>query len=164
VTSPTLDDAGATRASRRSGLRWFFERLLARQTNNAIVQLFRYGFVGGIAFLFDFCGLLLLVRLGVHYLLAAAISFTLGLAVNYLISILWVFPSSSRRATEAILFTVIGIVGLGLNEIIIWFGHDVLGLAVAWSKIISTALVFFWNFILRRLMFIFMKKLDLRTE
>jgi putative flippase GtrA len=164
VTSPIVDGAGTAKASQQSGLRSFFEFLLTRPTDNAIVQLFRYGFVGGIAFLFDFFGLLLLIRLGVHYLVAAAISFTVGLAVNYIISILWVFPSSSRRATEAILFAVIGVVGLGLNEVIIWFGHDVLGLAVAWAKIVSTVLVFFWNFILRRLMFIFMKRLDLPAE
>lgn len=146
----------------KSGARWFVHRLLVRQTQHPIVQLFRYGFVGGIAFLFDFFGLLLLVHFGVHYLVAAAISFIAGLIVNYLLSIVWVFESSSRWATEALLFALIGVAGLGLNEVILWLGHDVMGLAVAWSKIISTVIVFFWNFILRRIMFLFMKGLDSR--
>lgn len=127
--------------------------LFKDKTSNTFIQLFRYGFVGGIAFLVDFVFLYCLTEfVGLPYLVSAAISFILGLVTNYLLSTVWVFNQRvvANRSKEFIVFSVIGIIGLGFNELIMWFGSSVLPLYYLLSKIISTVIVFFWNFFARK--------------
>ena len=117
------------------------------------MQLLRYGVVGGVAFAVDYGSLWLLTELcGVPYLVSAAISFILGLICNYVLSTHWVFGESRLKNpwAEFAAFAVIGIAGLGLNELIMWAGTDGLHLHYMISKIVSTGIVFFWNFLARR--------------
>ena len=88
----------------------------------------------------------------VHYLLSAALAFLMGLTVNYLLSTCWVFDKSriSNVWAEFAVFALIGVVGLGLNELIIYLCTGVWGMWVMLSKIISTGIVFFWNFFARK--------------
>lgn len=128
-------------------------RLFAGETSDTLTQLFRYAFVGGAAFIVDYGSLWLLTEVcGLHYLLSAAIAFILGLVCNYLLSTVWVFSRHSfdSRWAEFAVFALIGVVGLGMNELIMWVGTDVLQLHYMLSKIISTAIVFFWNFFARK--------------
>lgn len=132
----------------------YISKLLANKTNNLFVQLFRYTFVGGIAFVVDF-GLLFLLTAyaGLHYQWSAAISFIAGLAVNYMISITWVFNAdegSRNRLYEFLMFAVVGVIGLGLNALIIYVFTELVGVYYLISKIISTIIVFLWNFLGRR--------------
>lgn len=124
------------------------------QRNKAlIVQLLRYAVVGGVAFVVDYGSLWLLTEVvGLHHLVSAAIAFVLGLVCNYVISTAWVFGESkvSNRWVEFVIFSIIGVIGLGLNELIIYLCTDVCGLHYMLSKIISTVIIFFWNFFARR--------------
>ena len=134
-------------------MRVSLQSLFTGKTSDTLVQLFRYAFVGGLAFIVDYSTLWILTEVfGVHYLLSAAISFILGLTTNYLLSTLWVFSDSrlENRWAEFAVFALIGVVGLGLNELIMWTGTDVMHLHYMLSKIISTAIVFFWNFFARK--------------
>nr|MBQ9201381.1 GtrA family protein [Bacteroidales bacterium] len=118
-----------------------------------VVQLLRYSVVGGVAFLVDYGSLWLLTEaVGLHHLVSAAIAFILGLICNYVISTAWVFGESkvNNRLVEFTVFSIIGVVGLGFNELIIYFFTDVCGLHYMLSKIISTVIIFFWNFFARR--------------
>ncbi len=129
------------------------EKLLKNETNNTFIQLFRYTFVGGFAFIVDFSLLFILTELmGIHYLISAAIALTAGLIINYFLSILWVFDKRKmvNKSVEFTLFAVIGIVGLGLNELFIWVFTEFAGLYYLLSKIISTAIVYLWNFFARK--------------
>ena len=127
--------------------------LLKRPARSGWVQLFRYFWVGGTAFAVDF-GLLWLLTgwCGVHYLLSAAIAFAAGLTVNYALSVSWVFSERALRSriAEFTAFVSIGIVGLGLNEAILWSMTDFLELHYLISKTVATAAVFFWNFTARK--------------
>ena len=128
-------------------------KLFIEKTDNTLIQLFRYTFVGGIAFIVDFACLYILTEFaGIHYLFSAAIAFILGLIVNYILSILWVFKSRTvnKKIIEIIIFAVIGIIGLGLNEVMIWFFTDKISIYYLYSKLISTAIVYFWNFLARK--------------
>jgi putative flippase GtrA len=128
--------------------------LFRRRTQNGMVQLFRYLFVGGLAAVVDASVLWVLNSdVGLHYLAAAAISFSLGTVVNYLLSVAWVFRSSGQVRQEFALFTLIGVGGLGLTEIIMLIGVDSLGGSVMVVKLVAMVLVVFWNFFLRRLLF-----------
>ena len=132
--------------------RWF-SKLFKDKTGNTLIQLFRYGFVGGIAFLVDYGILYALTEFfGLHYLLSATIAFIFGLVTNYLLSVVWVFNShkAESRWTEFTVFALIGIIGLGLNALIMYLCTDVLAIHYLISKLISTVIVFFWNFFARK--------------
>lgn len=127
--------------------------LLVSRTDSFFVQMFRYTFVGGLAFLADFGTLVGFTEYAnFHYLISAAIAFLVGLTVNYVISIKWVFAArtTENRSLEFTIFAIIGIIGLALNELIMWLCTDLVGFHYALSKIASTAIVYFWNFIARR--------------
>lgn len=136
-------------------IKQFLHTVFVAPTNNWLLQLFRYGFVGGVAFLVDYGTLFVLTHyVGVPYLWSAAIAFILGLVTNYLISISWVFQHSGKMRVwqEFVCFAIIGVIGLGLNELIMYVGTDIVHLHYMISKLISTAIVFFWNFFARKFM------------
>ena len=136
-------------------IKQFLHTIFVAPTNNWMLQLFRYGFVGGVAFLVDYGTLFVLTHYaGVPYLWSAAIAFILGLVTNYLISISWVFQHSGKMNVwqEFTVFAIIGVIGLGLNELIMYVGTDMMHLHYMISKLISTAIVFFWNFFARKFM------------
>ncbi|MDR1402231.1 MAG: GtrA family protein [Tannerellaceae bacterium] len=126
--------------------------ILIHKSNNLLVQLVRYTFVGGLAFLVDFGLLFMLTEYaGFHYLLSATCSFIIGLLVNYYISAIWVFgPSSYKKGVEFLLFAVIGVIGLGLNDLLIWIFTEKFGIYYMLSKLITAILVYMWNFLGRR--------------
>lgn len=124
------------------------------KTNNTLLQLFRYTFVGGVAFLVDLGTLFFLTEyFNIHYLVSAGIAFIFGLTINYLISVVWVFNSRAveNRVLEFLLFTLIGLVGLVLNELFLWILTDMLVIYYLLSKVISTFIVYFWNFFARKI-------------
>lgn len=131
-----------------------FRTLFAGKASGLALQLFRYSFVGGVAFIVDYGSLWLLTDVfGLHYLLSAAIAFILGLICNYVLSTAWVFNNSKlqNRWAEFAVFALIGVIGLGINELIMYIGTDMLHMHYLLSKLVSTVLVFFWNFFARKL-------------
>jgi putative flippase GtrA len=116
-------------------------------------QLARYTVVGGCAFVIDISTLFVLTSwLGVHYLLAAAAGFCAGLLTNYALSIRWVFDRRRVRsaALEFQLFAGIGLIGLALNEVLMWAMADGVGIYYLNAKIAATVGVYFWNFAARK--------------
>lgn len=131
-----------------------FIRIFREKTDNTLFQLIRYTFVGGFAFIVDFGTLFLLTEyLNLHYLVSAAIAFILGLVTNYFLSIGWVFTrhSVSDKRIEFIVFALIGLAGLGLNELFLWLFTDLAGMYYLISKILTAVLVYLWNFFVRKL-------------
>ena len=115
-------------------------------------KLLRYGFSSGVALLVDVGLMLALVHwLGVHYLLAAAIGFSTGCLVTWLLSISIVFDDHSGRAAHRNLayFVIVGVLGLALNHIILYIGVELLQLALLFAKGLSALVVFWFNFFLR---------------
>lgn len=96
-----------------------------------INQLIKFGVVGGIAFLIDYIILYICTDfLGVYYLISSLISFSISTIFNYYASVNWVFDvdenkSNTRKFTLFIIFSVIG---LGINQLIMWLGVDQLGI------------------------------------
>jgi len=127
------------------------KQLFVGKTENTFLQFVRYLFVGGGAALVDAGTLYLLsVRWGVNHLIAAAFGFFLGLLVNYLISIAWVFESKGKYREEMILFALIGAGGLVLTEIIMWATVNVARSPVMLGKLVALLLVLIWNFGMRK--------------
>lgn len=129
------------------------KKIFKQETDQTHIQFFRYIFVGGAAFLVDFGSLFILTQFfGIYYLISAAVAFILGLIANYVLSVNWVFNrrTLNSKTFEFGIFAVIGIIGLGLNELVIWFFTSELGTYYLISKIISAILILFWNFFARK--------------
>ncbi len=130
------------------------KKLFIKKTSNSTNQFIRYGLVSVVALAVDFGLMVLLVEaFSVNYIGAATLSFTAGLIVNYTLSRLWVFNESryNSKASEFIAFSLIGIAGLLMNNVIIWVSVEQVGIHYATSKMIATGIVFFWNFGLRKI-------------
>ena len=124
-----------------------------RNLNNLFIQFFRYTLVGGLAFVVDLVLLFVLTEYAHwHYLVSATLSFLAGLLVNYILSTQWIFRSSKikNKKIEFILFGLIGVIGLGLNNVLLYFFTDLIGLYYMLSKLITAVLVYAWNFLGRR--------------
>ncbi|MCK5591255.1 MAG: GtrA family protein [Candidatus Pacebacteria bacterium] len=132
---------------------WSLELLFKTKANKLFVQLFRYTFVGGIAFIFDFGSLFVLTEyFNIYYLISAAIAFLVGLTINYYLSIAWVFGKHSIKSKlmEFVIFTCIGFIGLALNEFFIWIFTERGNIHYLHSKLIATVFVYLWNFFVRK--------------
>lgn len=120
--------------------------------NNLIKQIFRFGIVGGIAFLIDYCFLFVFAKIiGINVLLSAAISFIISLTFNYFLSTKWVFNAKKQTPKEVLIFIFLSVIGLGINEALIYFGTSIIKLDVMVVKLFATAIVMIYNFITRKL-------------
>lgn len=127
--------------------------LLFAKSDKTSTQFIRYIFVGGIAYAVDFGSLYFLTDIiRIHYLISAAAAFILGLITNYILSIFWVFArrTLTSKQMEFLIFAIIGVVGLGLNEGIIWFFTALIHFHYLMSKVVSAIIIFFWNFFARK--------------
>lgn len=132
----------------------FLIRLFLTRTDNAPVQFFRYALVGGLAAAIDM-GVFYYaqVSLGMHYIGAQSAGFALGMATNYLLSVTWVFQSTTDRKREIFLFVAIGVGGLLLSYLFLWLLIDGLHLTRYGNmpaKSIAVTAVLAWNFGMRR--------------
>ncbi len=91
---------------------------------------------------------------GVHYLASAAIGFCAGLAVNYILSVTVVFTERrlSSRRLEFLGFLVIGLLALGLNEVLMKAFVEALHLDYRLAKIPAAGIGFIFNFVTRRVL------------
>lgn len=121
-----------------------------------IAQFLKFGVVGVIAFFIDYGVLMLLsVGIGLDPVVSAAISFTVSVVFNYVASMRFVFTHredlSKRR--EFVIFVILSVIGLLINEAIMYVGIQTLGksaLAITITKVIATAVVMVWNFLSRK--------------
>jgi len=115
----------------------------------------RYVAAGTVALAVDFGAYVALIRLAdVNYLVAAPAGFALGLATIYAFSVRWIF--AHRRIADArvefIVFALIGLAGMALNQLVIYGCVEWLALSYEAAKIVSAALVFCFNFTTRKML------------
>lgn len=105
-------------------------KLFKDSTDNIFIQLFRYIFVGGTAFVVDFFFLYFFSDIcGIYYLISAVLSFIISVIVNYIMSTKWVFNQYNieNKVLEFNLFILISSVGLVFTEILLYFFTDICG-------------------------------------
>lgn len=120
---------------------------------NLINQLIKFGLVGGIAFLIDYAVLFICTDFfGLYYLISSFISFTVSTVFNYIASIKWVFNVNENNSKKQnfVLFIIFSIVGLGLNQLIMWYGVEQLHIYYMLVKIGATFIVMCFNFVTRK--------------
>lgn len=157
------------------------ESMPVKQTKKQLFwEIFRFLLVGGTATIADYA----VAYVFYHWLLpsslvgetfsliiSTAMGFCAGLIVNWLLSITFVFKQvsdekQSRSKKSFVIFTVIGVIGLGITqlgmflgvnflpEITIFGSVNFLGESWTWwvSKVIMTCIVLVWNYIGRKLL------------
>lgn len=122
-------------------------------SSRVAADLIKYGVASAAAFVLDFSMLLLLNKgLGVNHLVAAAVGFLAGLTLVYALSVRYVFGDRRRFAARAEIlgFLVTGLIGLAITAGLMHLLVDYAGLPVAFAKLPTAAVVFAFNFVLRR--------------
>ena len=120
-----------------------------------IGQLMKFGVVGIIATVIDFVVLTILTEtFGVYYLTSAAIGFIVATLFNYVASMRYVFNSRfgpHEKRKELIIFILLSVVGLGLNQFFMWLFVEFFSIFYIFSKVLATILVMAWNFVSRKI-------------
>ena len=119
-----------------------------------IAQFMKFGIVGVIAFVIDYGVMIFLTAVfGVPYLISTTISFVVSVIFNYFASMRFVFKRKDdmSRRREFIIFIVLSVCGLGINDLLMWLMVDSLYIDYRLSKIVVTVVVAVWNFVTRKI-------------
>ena len=118
-----------------------------------MLQLIRFGVVGVIAAIVDVGVLVALKELmQIDVLLSSAVSFSVSVIVNYLLSMSFVFKSrNDNKIKEFIIFVLLSIGGLCLNQLILWLGVKFTSIYYLAIKIFAMVIVPVYNFLTRKI-------------
>lgn len=126
---------------------------LLKKHEKLMKQILKFGVVGGGAFLIDYSILYVLTEfVGIHYLISSVISFIISLIFNYILSIYWVFDVTKKQTTKEIfIFVILSVIGLGINQVVMYVGSDLLHIHYMITKLVATFIVMVWNFVTRKI-------------
>ena len=116
-------------------------------------KIIRFIVVGGIATIIDFVCLYIFKEfLNFNVILANTLSFIISVTYNYIASITWVFDTNKNKnkKIQFILFIIFSIVGLIINNIILYILTDKLNIYYLISKVVATLIVMIFNFVTRK--------------
>ena len=119
-----------------------------------VAQIMKFGVVGVIAFFIDFGVMVFLTEVfGMNPVASATISFTVSVVFNYLASMRYVFQhrEGMSRTREFAIFVVLSVIGLAINDALMWAGTELTAFDYRLVKIIATAVVMVWNFVTRKI-------------
>ncbi len=133
--------------------RW--KELFFTPTDNGLIKFFRYAFVGGIAFVVDYCGFAvtsLILGDGTFSVVAATtVGFIAGLITNFILSKKFVFTENANvgAAGEFMVYTVIGIGGYIFNILLMLLFVKFMNKYIA--KIVVALIVLVYNYLARKI-------------
>ena len=124
------------------------------KTRKLLIQIFKFTIVGGIATVIDFV-FLYIFREFCHFpvLVSNTLSFCISVIYNYIASVKWVFDVNKDKNAKKqfIIFTIFSVLGLLLNNLIMWITVEFLSIYYLLAKIIATAIVMVFNFVTRKI-------------
>lgn len=143
---------------------------------NLFAQIMKFGVVGavcfGIDYIIGYSVMKIIVKLGggtlfeLASMAGSALGFTVSVIINYILSFKFVFERKEDldRRKEFVAFIILSVIGLGLNQLIIWicvgpvygniaFLRNILNydLAYTGAKVIATAIVMVYNLVTRKI-------------
>lgn len=125
--------------------------------NKNLQQVLKFGTVGVMNTAIDLGVLNLLLYGGAAPLVANSIAFSLAVTNSFIWNKHWTFRSyHGVWWQQMLLFFLVAIVGLGLSNLCIYYGHIRWGYDINLVKISSFVVVFWWNFFIPKF-FIFHK-------
>ena len=111
------------------------------------IKFFKFGIVGVSGTAVDFgVTYSLKERAKLNKYLANSIGFTVAVSTNYFLNRIFTFESQGDMTFEYIKFVLIGIIGMGLNNLFIYLFEKRFGLNFYVAKIAATLIVMLWNF------------------
>jgi putative flippase GtrA len=145
--------------------------------NKLLAQIAKFGLVGVICFIIDYVVYrifnVVFEATGIatafpqYYLVSAFFGFCVSVVCNYILSFKFVFERKEdmSRKKEFTIFLILSIIGLGINELCLWLGIDVIYQNWTWLKGImsesfakdiffkfgATGVVMVYNFITRKI-------------
>ena len=121
---------------------------------NLIAQIMKFGVVGVIAFVIDYGVMVFLTEVfGLNPVVSATISFIVSVIFNYIASMRYVFSHKEdmSRSREFVIFIVLSVIGLIINDVLMWAGTELVSIDYRIVKIFATAVVMVWDFITRKI-------------
>lgn len=122
--------------------------------NEILFQKFiRFCVVGFSGMVIDFSTTFLLKeKVKVNKYIANSTGFILAASSNYIWNRFWTFHSENNHiVTEYLSFIVISLIGLALNNLIIYILSDKLKFNFYFAKLVAIGIVTIWNFIMNYL-------------
>lgn len=146
---------------KKDKLEWLFDKIckmfhlkFKSKTRKLLIQIFKFGIVGGIATVIDFV-FLYIFREFCHFpvLVSNTLSFCISVIYNYIASVKWVFDVNKEKDAKKqfIIFIVFSVIGLLLNNAIMLLTVDFLSIYYMLAKIIATVIVMVFNFVTRKI-------------
>ena len=133
---------------------------------NLLNQIVKFGLVGVLCTLIDFACYTGCNLIGIPYLISGVIGFTVSVIFNYILSMRYVFVRREdiSRKREFIVFVVLSVIGLLLNEFLLYVCVDLVYMQVVLlqdmfnrnvaeivAKLCTTVVVMIYNFVSRKL-------------
>lgn len=131
-----------------------FHIKVSKKTENLFIQIFKFTIVGGIATVIDFLGIYIFKELfHIPVLISNTLSFIIATVYNYIASVRWVFNVDENKDKKKtfITFIIFSVIGLILNDLIMWFTIDMFKIYYMIGKLIATCFVMIFNFITRKI-------------
>lgn len=117
---------------------------------NILIRFVRFGIVGASGMVVDF-GVTWLCKEKLRWnkYISNSLGFICAATSNYILNRIWTFESQNEELIrEYSSFLIIAVIGLGLNNLIIYLLHGKLKWNFYLSKLIAIGCVTLWNFIM----------------
>lgn len=116
-------------------------------------QVIKYASTASIGGVIDYGLLVLLTEVfGLHYLISSMISLICAMIVQYLLNIRFVFETSEEhKVRKLIVYIIMGLIGLGMNQLIIYLVVSKLKVHYILGKVAASAIIGIYNFFSRKL-------------
>ena len=77
---------------------------------------------------------------------ASSLAYVISAQYNYLLN--YTFTFESRRGHRSALprFLIVSTIGLGLNAMVVWLSHDLIGLHYLAAQVLATLTTLAWNY------------------
>ncbi|MCP9611810.1 GtrA family protein [Coprobacter tertius] len=111
-------------------------------------KFIRFGIVGFLGMIIDF-GITFLCKekLKWYKYLSNSLGFIFAVCFNYYLNRIWTFHSQDPAiAKEMSLFIIISVMGLIINNFILYLAHSRFNISFYWAKFIAIGITFLWNF------------------
>lgn len=148
---PAMEGKKESSKTRSPGI---VRNFLMGRSSKLSIEVFRSLIVSALSFIFDFGLLYVLTDMAhMYYLASATISYGTGMLVSYELSVKWAFGRRSLRnkTAEFLIFVIIGIVGMGLNALVLWVWTGMFGLHYLLGRLVSAVIGYIWKFVARKI-------------
>ncbi|WP_040204235.1 GtrA family protein [Neobacillus jeddahensis] len=110
----------------------------------------KFSLIGLVNTFITICSYFLLVKLGIHYISANIISYTIGLGNSYYWNKKWVFKFNGNHLTVMLKFITVNLFVLGINTLSLFFCVNKLEINQYFAQLIATTIGMSINFILNK--------------